>query len=196
MAMEIKHGLAWSQKRTSVGIEKLSKFHPGLQRSHLRTHSRFWSRRSPGQWPEAGSFSLWLALWSDGPLRLFSEAWVRRPDPRRDGRSWSFCLLGRCRRSDCLWDKAWRRSKQLGGEVQAVHFMMLLLSAVGNAKIITDNYIYIYKHIYTAISNFNLWKEMLHRIIFKSYNLLSCIVWCLCLLIWNSCIVANWLNQI
>lgn len=127
-----------------AGIEKLLTLHPGLHRSHLWTHSRFWSRRSPGQWPRAGSFSPWSALWPDGSLRVLSEAWVRRPDPRRDGRSWSFCLPGRCRRSDCLWDKAWRRSKQLGGEVQAVHFMMLLLSAVGNAKIITDNYIYSY----------------------------------------------------
>lgn len=115
MAVEIKHGHTWSRKRTSAGVEKLLKWHPGWQKSHLLTHSRFWSRHSPGLWPEAGCCSLGVVFWSDGPLWQILEAWVRRPDPRRDVRSWSFCLLGQCRRSDCLWEEAWRCFKQLGG---------------------------------------------------------------------------------
>lgn len=108
MAVEIEHGLTWSQKKTSVVVEKLLKWHPGWQRSYLLTHSRLWWRHSPGLWLEAGRCSLWVAFWLDGPLREISEAWVRRPDPRRDDRSWSFCLLGRCRSSACLWEGEWK----------------------------------------------------------------------------------------
>lgn len=114
VAMEIKHGLTWSQTKSSVDVGKL-KMASSWQRAHPLTHSRFWSRRSPGLWPEAGCCSLWMLSWSEGSLQWISEALVRRPDPRRDDRSWSFCLLGQYRHSARLWEEARTHFKHVGG---------------------------------------------------------------------------------
>lgn len=118
MAMEIKHGITYKKrkdkhfKKRGYAADGTENGSPHQQNSHLLTHSRFWSPRSPSLWPEEGCWSLLVPFSMSELLRQILEVWARRPDPTLDDRSWSSYRLDRSLHSELLCNEAWRCHKE------------------------------------------------------------------------------------